>query len=42
MVPEVLSPPFQGDWDFIYMLGTVEEKFIDNIKKLKIKEDREF
>ena len=41
-VPEVLSPPLQGDWDFIFIIGIVEEKSIDNIKKLKIKEDGAF
>ena len=33
MVPKVLSPPLWGDWDFLFILGKVGEKFIDNIKE---------
>ena len=30
----------EGDWDFLFKIGIVEEKLIDNIRKLKIKEER--
>ena len=31
MVLKVLSPPLWGDWDFLFKVGTVEEKYIVGI-----------
>ena len=36
-VLKVLSPPLQGDWDFLFKIGIVREKLIDNTRKMKIK-----
>ena len=30
-VLKVLSPPLWGDWDFLFKVGTVEEKYIVGI-----------
>ena len=41
-VPEVLSPPLQGDWDFLFKIGKVGEKFKDNTKEFLGKNRKRF